>query len=360
MNRLSIGILVVLLLAQLVSCIEEIPFASGKGSGTLVISGGINNLEEDQTVFLSRTVENAGPSRPEAHAQVKLMESSGRSWNFLETSEGQYTLPAGTADTEFGESYHIECILEGGVRYRSHPEKLLPAVQADSIGWRIGKETTKIEDGYSHTIDALQLFIHTGFAADQPETYLRWTVQSAFQFTTLPECSPFRTTVTCYFSELLNPGRYFIRSNKGQSGEILRNHPIGYESMEPFYRYSETHYFTIYQHRISQRAYEYYSRLNQVAVQNGSIFDPIPASVKGNVYRVDREDEKVLGYFQVSSIAVARLKVVQADLEGKYTLLDKRNNLCGLYFGYPDAGYFEGCCNCFSIKFPLIDKPDWW
>ncbi len=359
MNRRSIGILTVLLVANLTSCIEEIPFASGKGFGTLVISGGINNLEEAQMVFLSKTDENGGASRPESFAQVKLVESTGRSWDFIEIREGQYILPAGTALTESGASYHIDCTLEEGIRYRSIPEKMLPPVQADSLHWQIGKETERIEDSYSYSIDAVQLFIHTGFAADQPETYLRWSVQSAFQFTTLPECNPFRTTVTCYFSEQLNPGQFFIHSNKDLSGGTLRNHPIGYESLEPNYRYSETHYFTVYQHRISQRAFEYYSRLNQVAVQNGSIFDPIPASVKGNVYRVDREDEKVLGYFQVSSVDLLRLKVVQADLAGKYQLLDKRNNLCGLYFGYSEK-YFEGCCNCYSIQFPIIDKPDWW
>ncbi len=360
MYRISNSILILILIALLFSCVEEIPFSTAKGARTVVLSGGLNNLDEDLVVFLSRTQEEGKPALPESGARIKLVESSGETWLFTENKEGHYTIPAGEVVPETGAAYHVECTLADGGLYRSVPEILLPVVQPDSVSWEIGKETTRIDDGYLFSIDAFQLFISSGFAMDQPNTYLRWIVQSAFQFTTLPECSPFRTTATCYFTDLLNPGRFFLYNNEGNPRAVLRNFPIGYESLEPNYRYSETHYFSIYQHRISQKAFEYYSRLNQVAVQNGSIFDPIPASVKGNVYRVDNENERVLGYFQVSSAAVIRLRVVQADLDGKYNLLDKRNNLCGLLVGVFGSEYFEGCCNCYSIKYPLINKPDWW
>lgn len=360
MCRIARFLLMLITIPRLVSCVEEIPFTTGKGARTVVLSGGINNLDEDQVVFLSRTQEEGQPALPESGAVIYLVESSGQTWLFYENREGRYILPAGSVVPEIGASYHVEFTLADGGLYRSIPEILLPVVQPDSVRWKIGKETTRIEDGKAYSIDALQLFISTGFAVDQPDTYFRWIVHSAFEFTTLPECSPFRTTTTCYFSDLLNPGLFFLYDNRDNPRGVLRNFPIGYESLEPNYRYSETHYFSIYQHRISQKAFEYFSRLNRVAVQNGSIFDPIPASVKGNLYRVDNENEKVLGYFQVSSAAVIRQRIIRADLDGKYNLLDKRNNLCGLLVGVFGSEYFEGCCNCYSIKYPIIDKPAWW
>lgn len=151
-----------------------------------------------------------------------------------------------------------------------------------------------------------------------------------------------------------------IFSNKDEGQLRLLDFEIGNEPIEPEYQYFELHYYSVYQQRISEQAYEYFRKLRSVSEQNGTIFDPIPAYVQGNIYNIKNKNERVLGYVVVASIEVIREKINAAEVKEQYNLTSKEFNLCGWLQGVVGAPYFGGCCNCFEFDETIIVKPDWW
>lgn len=360
MTRIWGTVLIIILLGASLRCIQEIPFAATEGAELMVVNGGITNLDEDHIVYLSRTVKYGVPPVPLTNCVVTLHESNTSSWQFFEPFPGKYVLPAGFFKATVGSVYYLKIILQNGDEYQSDPEMILPPVQPDSISWTVNREAIKSKDGFTTSIDAVQLFINTLLPENQKDTYLRWVTQSAYQFTTMPECSPFRTVYTCHYSKFINPGNLYIYDNHDIGENEVRQYKIGFEAIDPNYRFMETHYYSVYQYRISDKAYDYYRKLDLVANQNGSIFDAIPASIQSNVYNVRNESERVLGYFQAASAAVIRLRLVPSDFTGKYGLLSKEQNLCGWLRGAIDSKYFVGCCNCSALPDQEVTKPDWW
>lgn len=341
-------------------CIEEIPFESREGSELLVVNGRVSNLEEEHIVYLSRTVKYGVPPSPVTQAQVSLLESNQDAWEFFESSPGKYILPQGIFKANTGSTYFLKIVLQNGDEYQSDPELILPPITPDSVTWAVSKEPIKSKDGYTYSIDAIQLFIHTPLIENNKNIHLRWTAESAFQFSTLPACNPFKTVYTCYYSSAINPGNLYIYSNQEVGERRLSGIKIGYEAIDPNYKYMETHYFSVHQYRISEQAFDYYRKLDLVANQNGSIFDAIPASVQSNVHNIRHPSERVLGYFQAASASIIRLRLTSSDFKDKYVLMSKDLNLCGWRIGVPDSKYFEGCCNCGALPEPMILRPDWW
>jgi hypothetical protein len=61
------------------------------------------------------------------------------------------------------------------------------------------------------------------------------------------------------------------------------------------------------QFSLNQDEYYYWEKLQRLTENVGSLYDVTPFSVEGNIFNIDNPDEKVLGYFSVSSVSTKRL-----------------------------------------------------
>jgi hypothetical protein len=61
------------------------------------------------------------------------------------------------------------------------------------------------------------------------------------------------------------------------------------------------------QYSLNEDEYQYWDKLQNMSQQVGSLYDIIPSSVSSNVYCLDNPNEKVLGYFSVSSMSSKRI-----------------------------------------------------
>ncbi|MEP7321645.1 MAG: DUF4249 domain-containing protein [Saprospiraceae bacterium] len=349
--------LILIISFGLASCLIEIPYDTTLKSQALVISGGVNDLKEDQTIYLSKTIAYGVPPDPQVGAKVKVLENNTKEYIFDEAQPGVYILNKNNYEPKTGATYFVR-IEFNGTTYQSDPETLMPRVVPDSLSWKVGQKTVISDIGIPRAVDVLRVQVHTPLNNSEKKLFLKWDVLSSFQFTTMFECNPFHTVFTCYYSKSLNPDELKIFSNQESTISYLRNQEVAIEDMEPNYQFGEIHYYSIFQHRISEQAYEYYRRLRLVSEQNGTIFDPIPASVHSNVYNTKDKNESVLGYFQVSSVSVIREKIVFSDFQGVYPLLSKDYNYCGWLRGL--GPYYSPCCNCFELPEPVVSKPNWW
>jgi hypothetical protein len=71
------------------------------------------------------------------------------------------------------------------------------------------------------------------------------------------------------------------------------------------------------QYSISSGAYRFLRLIKQQAEISGSIFDPPPATIRGNLINLDNPDVTVLGYFIAAGEASKRIYIKNSDLSFK-------------------------------------------
>ncbi len=351
----------VIMIVLLTGCLQELPFNTTLVEQNLVVDALIHNLNENLVVKLSRTLAYGVPPQPVSAAKITLYEDNVVKNLFLETVEGRYEIAAGDFESKLGAAYYLKIELNNGGTYQSDPEILLSPLKADSLDWKAGLKNEISRDGNIRKVIVGIISVHTDLANSSKDLFLKWDWRSDFQFTTMPDCTPFKTTTTCYFNNSRISKELKIYSNKDEGQQRLNGVEVGYESIEPEYQYYEIHYYSVVQQRISEKAYEYFKNLRNVSEQNGTIFDPIPAYVQGNIYNVKNKNERVLGYVLVAGSDIIRKKINAADVKAQYPLSSTKDlDLCGWLKGAVGAIYFGGCCYCYEFDEPVILKPDWW
>jgi hypothetical protein len=345
-------------------CIEEIPFKTNTGDGLLVVDGGFSdNEDEPQTITLQKTTAFGTAPEPVKSAKVSVKSIDGKEGVYVEKKDGKYTLEPQILRGVVGQTYYLEIMLSTGQTYQSDPEIMPARVTPDSIFWDFGTETNAVKNTVGIEQKVVNVYVSTPFKVEKNDTYLRWDLYSAFQFETFEDCSlPIsRTVYSCYYSDLMNPQTIQVLSSKELALEKTNKTRVSYHPIDPGYTFLQKHYFSLYQHSITAKAYDYWQKTNIVANQNGSIFDRVPASIKGNVYNKDNKNEQVMGYFQVSSLAIKRVFITPAEVKQFYPLL-ALPEYCPL-LNSPDGDFKSGgCCQCVTLPYgnATRTRPFWW
>jgi Domain of unknown function (DUF4249) len=348
-------------LINLIGCIDEIPFKTDTGDGLLVVDGGFSDVDEPQTIVLQKTTAFGTVPQFIVGANVVVKSLDGQRGRYSERGNGKYVLDPKILRGSVGKSYYLDIVLPNGQTYQSEPEVMPARVVPDSIFWDSGKENIVRSNESVLNLDVVNVYVSTPLKVENKDTYLRWDLQSAFQFTTLPECTPFRTTTTCYYSDYVNPQTFQVVSSQ-ETGLLRTNKTrVAFQTIDPAYPFLERHYYSLYQHAITAKAYDYWQKNNVIANQNGSIFDKAPASIKGNFFNKNNKDEQVLGYFQVSSVAIKRVYVSGVEVKMFYPLLPQEA-YCPLLRRGSRFFYSDGCCDCLALPYSngTKEKPVWW
>lgn len=83
----------------------------------------------------------------------------------------------------------------------------------------------------------------------------------------------------------------------------------------PFYRYfGVKHKLKVYQYTVTEEAYEFYRIMEQQKEATGTVFDPPPARVVGNMYNPHNEHEQVIGFFDVSAVTAKEITVLRDEI----------------------------------------------
>ena len=111
--------------------------------------------------------------------------------------------------------------------------------------------------------------------------------------------------------------------------------------------------FYVTQQTITAEAFDYWSRIDLVSNQLGSLLDPPPASVRGNIYNIDDPNEIILGYFGAIAEDADVLFTNAGIFFEEFELLP--------YCGIPGFEIFApGCCNCIELENSTWEIPFYW
>ncbi len=327
-----------IVLSFLVGCVEEIGLVTEtEFESALVIEATITNEFKPQEIKLSRVyrLESEGPS-PENGADVNVMASDGNQYIFQIGDEaGTYRSNSSFA-AQANVDYHLEITTSDGKHYSSDTQKLTPVVPIDDLYVERNFNENE-EEGVSVFVNATESTnesVHYRF--EYEETYkviaplyspLELVIlnddfdytQDFFVGNTLQEIMDF------FFLLQQRPEQEQICYNTVKSNEIILGNTdelidddlnqfrvrfIGRENYILSYRYS----ILVRQFIQSQEANAYYRTLSDFSNSESVFTENQPGFLEGNVFSMVDQDEKVVGFFEVSSVDEKRVFFNYADL----------------------------------------------
>jgi Domain of unknown function (DUF4249) len=334
------------------SCIDSVPFPTKSDEGFLAIDGTFHNLADTQFIRLYRSAGYEATPNFVTGAIVTVYGNNNTSATYNEIRPGIYALLPKILRGVVGTSYYVEIKTRNGSIYRSAPEVMPAPVKPDSISFSAYDKEELSESGIKIIGRTLRLLINTPLKNGNIDASLRWYIEDCFEFITIPECGPFKSVLTCYYSRPTLPtNRMVLASSKDLLISRADALPINEFSLQKFpLQFKNKHVWNVTQFSITEKAYNYWKGVDKISNQVGSLFDLAPAYVQGNIYNTSDATEKVLGYFEVAAVEkIARpLTIGLINRDYGYVLPLDSDPCDNIY----DERQRPLCCYCPSFTIP--------
>jgi len=309
------NILFYFLLLTLASCTEPFPIETIEYEDILVVESTITNELKRQVVKLSRTIRLTDFGQAiEDNAIVKVEGSDGNVFDFSQDTETGHYLSTIPFQAIPNVSYVLKVTTQNGQSYSSN-EVIMPAVVAMD---RVYPESV-VENG----IEGVQVFVDTDnsngagqyFRYEYEETYkvrlpnpsgltFEFFDVSDFTRTYQIELKERRLDLECYSTEKSEGILQISTSNLGEN-RIFR-YPVRFipkSSAVIKERYS----IQVKQYVQSQEAYTFYQILKDLGNVESLLSQGQPGFVTGNIVSGAGPEDKVLGFFEASSVSSQRI-----------------------------------------------------
>ncbi len=366
---MNLRFIIILCFTSLVSCIEPIDFDTSSEPSRLVVQGYISNIAaKDRLVFqpesgyfkvklgLSSPVTNERDQTIDA-AIVSVVNDLGESLDFTPLGAGNYELVNDEFKALPERSYFLRVVLPDGKIYESIPESVALSEPGGCAEYRVDSRF-RISDQNNATEELKGISVSSTLPENQENKpfYYYWEITPSWVFKAalLPENS---IRKTCWVTN-----KYFFddivlqRDANGQGG-----YPKDLFFVEVPNNPRIQHDFTVLikQFSLSKRAFEFREDIKKQNESVGSIFDPPPFSIRGNLVNINDADDRVLGYFSVVGETAQRWFTSHSELP--YSFDDSRP--CNPPPGVPNIPTPD-CLSCFEYgggsSFITNEEPNWW
>ncbi|TGD79406.1 DUF4249 domain-containing protein [Hymenobacter wooponensis] len=294
------------MLFALGSCITPFePEVTESQLSYLVVDGFINS-QGISTIKLSQSVNlQSNATIPERKAIVYIEQETGPRYQLPETNAGTYVSDQLALNS--AKSYRLYIKTGTGVEYVSDYTEVKTTPPIDSITWKA-------------TDRGLQLYVNSHDANTAARHY-RWAYDETWQFTSAFESLMeykqkdivFRKDdiYHCWGTEKSTAIR--IGNTVKLSQNIVSRYPLQLllsNSVKLRYKYS----ILVKQYALTQQEYEYWEALGKNTENIGTLFDPLPSQVTGNVHCLSKPEILALGFVGVQSETVQRIFVARNEL----------------------------------------------
>ncbi|MBC6366389.1 DUF4249 domain-containing protein [Algoriphagus sp. AK58] len=313
------------------SCIDPYQVDVPEGEQLLTVEGIISTGPGPHSITLTRSATYGsvfqGLIRPVTLATVVIRDNEGNVTFLTEGTEakGTYTTPANFR-AQIGKSYTLQILTAEGKVYTSTPEKVESVPEIQSVEIRTVTLPNKNSD---FPRSGVQLIAEVRDPADQNNFYYWRNGPAVYILETRPdlftprptEANPNRTPqpkaccIQCFRYEISYNQSLFVVNDDNFNGLTTRI-PASFIEDDGF-RFVNKFRIDLKQYSISQGAYRFLRLVKQQAEISGSIFDPPPATIRGNMISLDNPDEVVLGYFMAAGETSRRIYIDKNDLTFK-------------------------------------------
>lgn len=330
------------------SCIDEINLKINTNQPKLIVDGLIADSLQEYVIKVNYSaVIGVGTDNimtPVEGASVVVKEDAGSDFAFAETTPGVYVREMAG---EVGKTYHIEITLPDGSKAMSLPTVLLAAPPIDSVNALLVERETFNNLGNLVTEKKVELHMNTSVANLPERPFLRWRAFGEYEYHEFYVMA--FNLKTCYIKENADNNNIAVFDTRELASGVLNDEPFLETNLN--YRFASQYCFSVYQYAISEDEYKYWKSVDAIINIDGSLFDPPPGTVRGNLYNPEDPEQQVLGYFSVCGASSVR-KFVNGTSIGAYVAPRCSNNQ---FQGRPPE-----CYNCLLLFNSSTDRPDYW
>jgi len=319
----------ILLFLIVIGCVEEIDVINYDNfNSLLVVEATITNQYITQEIRLSRAypLNTEGPVN-ESNANVKIVGNDGNLFIFEENEPGTYKsiIPF---EAISGVEYQLEIITENGLKYGSKSESLSALSQLDDVY----SERVYNEEGD----EGLAIFVDS-YDSQGISRYYRYEYEethkiiaphyndsiAVIQPQPLPEpgedfpvpeitIEPRDEPVeVCYKTE--NANSIIIASTIEFIEDRIDRFSVRFIKEDEYSKLLHRYSILVKQYIQSREAHIYYKTLKEFSLSESLLYENQAGFFEGNVFSVENINEKVIGFFEVSSVSSKRIYLTFDD-----------------------------------------------
>jgi len=317
--KVTAGTILIWLFAQCKQAYE--PHIETKTTGLLVVEGFLNSGQGPTTIRLSRSSDLEHTTLiPEFSAQVNVEGEDGSRFPFVESGNGEYSIAQLTLNN--GIKYRVHIRTADGKEYTSDytPVNYTPLI--DSITWQ--REN-----------DGLRLYANARDPQNDTKYYQwkyeeTWEIHSAYYTSIkyirdtirtnavtdlvyrMPDQNPDTTLYKCW--NTLNSSTIILGSTEKLTSDIVYL-PVQY--IEPkSEKLSVLYSINLRQYAISHDNYLFLQKMKKNTEQLGTIFDPQPSEISGNIHCLTDPAEIVIGFIEITQEQMKRIFIYNSQVPG--------------------------------------------
>lgn len=316
--RLNNWIVTILLLVGCWSCIETFEPDIRESFGVLVIEGKITDIPGIHSVTVSR-------SSPYTNAQylpvtgciVRVEDDSGNGVTYNEKGSGTYQTDLEPGFMEVGKAYKLLVFTPDGQAYESDYDFLLACAPIDNLSYKVEIQGTS-DPAINHY--GIRFYADMTGTPEESRNYL-WTLEESWVYRTtypiqyiwdgfvLHDYTPqLHEYKTCYLTSNLE--EFQVGSSNLLATNEINQQSLNFVSNRTP-RLREKYSLLVRQHSLSDRAFLFWDGLRKQTGDRFGLFETQPSETRGNIYNVNKPEEKVLGYFFATQVTEKRITITE-------------------------------------------------
>lgn len=315
--RILIGLVLII---SMTTCIDPFHLDLQDYESLLVVEGLITDESEAYTIQLSRTFQN-DDDEPDlvTGAQVSVQDENGWITEFYEFKPGIYKSDTTQFTGRVGGTYTLHIITQDGTEFESDACTMAAVPDIDSLYFEVENE---FFDNGTVEETGLRIYLDAD-TQDGASSYLRWEFEEVWEFR-VPypvfhedlgymeyKYVPVENDI-CWRNE--RSKQILLYSSAEQNSDRIIREPIYFIASGRSDRLLRQYSIQVRQYSISEQEFAFWKNLKEITESGGDIFEKQPFPIVGNIRCTNRENVKVLGYFQVSALKSRRMYITQRQV----------------------------------------------
>jgi hypothetical protein len=286
-----------------IGCIEPYTPEINANADKLLVIDAFFNTDGNSEVILSRTQNLYDTDAPQVvtNAAVEVESSNGERYRFSQTGSGKYsTFQSGLS---LANTYRIIVTTSDGKKYQSPFVQASPSPRIDSVTWEVTAD------------QGVQIYANTRDVENKTKRYL-WKYTETWLYTSAFQSSYFWDNGSiflrpndddiyrCYQTEFST--KILYSTTESLAEDIVSKFPVTYIPRTSE-RISNKYSILVTQFGLTQEGLDYWTQLKKNTENLGTLFDPQPSIISGNIQNTNDPKEVVLGFFSAGVSSEKRI-----------------------------------------------------
>jgi len=294
-----------------IGCIDELNITTERVLRVLVVEGNITTQPGPHFIRLSKSAKFGSIfedfSKKVNGALVRIRDEKGNQVILEEVESGVYATPS-FFSANVGSEYTL--IVESNEeQYISIPEKVQAVPPIESIRLQSKRLPSSSETVFDIGVEVFVDFTDPGdeqnfYLLKNNGTYVVETNPELFTMATLNGnvSAPKDCCNRCWINEESGDPEVRITSDDRFDGN--QTSQLGAFIVDDGKRYTDKYLVRVEQHSLTKEAFRFFEVLESQLSISGDLFDPPPATLRGNIINVIEPSSPVIGYFYASDVSI--------------------------------------------------------